>query len=48
MKDFYDQIITDENIEDNWMRQIEDERTEKHTQIEKVKEKYTVKIAELR
>jgi len=31
MKDFYDQIMTDENIEDNWMRQIEDERTEKHT-----------------
>jgi len=30
------------------LRQIEDERTEKHTEIEKVKEKFSAKISELR
>lgn len=30
------------------MRQIEDERTEKHLQIQKAKEKYAAKVTELR
>lgn len=48
MKDFYDRSVADESFEESMMRQIEDERTEKHTEIDKIKEKHAAKIAEMR
>jgi chromosome segregation ATPase len=48
MREFYEHSLKDESFEESVMRQIEDERTEKHLEIEKAKEKCAAKVAELR
>jgi hypothetical protein len=48
MREFYEESVRDESLEESIMRQVEDERTEKHVEIEKAKEKYAAKVAELR
>jgi predicted RNase H-like nuclease (RuvC/YqgF family) len=48
MREFYEQSVSDESLEESIMRQVEDERTEKHVEIERVKEKCANKVAELR
>ena len=48
MKEFYEKNTSEDSYDDNLIRQIEDERTAKFTEIEKAKEKYNAKIADLR
>ena len=48
VKDFYENSVPDDSLEDSMIRQIEEIRTEKYKEIEKLKEKQSGKIIELR
>lgn len=48
MKSFYMRNTTDESWEESMERQLEEERSDKHREIDKVKEKLNQKIADLR
>lgn len=48
MREFYEKSVSDESFEESMLRQIEEERTEKHAEVERVREKLGQKMVEMR